>query len=203
MEPSLHDRSTPPDAITPSGSRVCMPWVLETSCKRIAYCIFDLCRQTALAAAQRTPPSSAWRASTSSNNNERLSMPTPRAAALAAGTSLYVKRAHRTQQQRAHSLSASACPRLRHASRLKITSRALGPARPPEHVRHGILRHQINLLVLYFFPYIDVRATSARPQCLCTSLNTSCLTMTRMPSAMSPLTPTPTPTQTLLNSSAS
>jgi hypothetical protein len=59
-------------------------------------------RRLSLSAAQRTPPMSAWRASTSSNNNERLSMPTQRAAALAAGTSLHVKRAHRTQPQRAH-----------------------------------------------------------------------------------------------------
>jgi hypothetical protein len=149
-----------------------------------------------------TPPTLAWRASTSSNNNDRLSIPTPRATALATGTSLHVKRAHRTQPQRAHSLSASACPRLRHASRPKITSRALGPVRPPEHVRHGLHRHQINLLVLYFFPYINVRAPSARQQCLCTSLNTSRPTMTCMPSALSPLTPIQTPTQTLLNSIA-
>jgi hypothetical protein len=141
-----------------------------------------------------TPPTSAWRASTSSNNNERLSMPTLRAAALAAGTSLHVKRAHRTQPQRAHSLSASACPRLRHVSRPKITSRALGPARPPEHVRHGLHCHQINLLVLHFFPYINVRATLARPRCFCTSLNISqtqikhpTMTLTRR------LNPSPTP----------
>ena len=45
----------------------------------------------------------------------------------------------------------------------------------------GLHRHQINLLVLYFFPYIDVRATSARPTCLCTSLNTSLTTMPSRP----------------------
>ena len=105
MESPLHDRSTTSCVHTPSGSRVCMLWAFETSCKRFTYCTFDL-EQTALTT---TTPTSAWRASTSSNNNERLSMPTQRAAALAAGTSLHVKRAHRTQPQRAHSLSASAC----------------------------------------------------------------------------------------------
>ena len=70
-------------------------------------------------------------------------------------------------------------------------------------MRHGLHRHQINLLVLYFFPYIDVRATSARPTCLCTSLNTSLTTMPSRPTKVlptqSPLTPTQTPTPPLIN----
>jgi hypothetical protein len=59
-------------------------------------------RRHLLSAAQRTPQMSACRVSTSSNNNELLSMPTQRAAALAPGTSLHVKIAHLTQQQLAH-----------------------------------------------------------------------------------------------------
>jgi len=151
MESPLHDRSTTSCVHTPSGSRVCMLWAFETSCKRFTYCTFDL-EQTALTT---TTPTSAWRASTSSNNNERLSMPTPRAAALAAGTSLHVKRAHRTQPQRAHSLSDSACPRLRHASGRRL---------PLAH--SDLLDHQSKCAMafidirLIFLSYISLRTST-------------------------------------------